>query len=232
MKKERNIERILNQIEVVPNSTRKRLGLEKLLKMQDKHNKTKSVGLQPTFRRIIMNRIIWKIAASIAIATAVIGVIGILQNGNQAAYAFSQTVAAMQNKQSFHIITYWGKPTDRKDEYWAEFDIYGKLIKFRQLDWFDRFGTPDHPPIETIWENQVKYSYEPTGEPDEPGILLVTNTKYHENMEGLEEFNPETSLETMLSDLNEQIENGLATVTIDDSLTLEGFINIEVIKEV
>ena len=89
-----------------------------------------------------MNRPMWRIAAVIVFAMAVIGVMEILQNGGQTAYAFGQTVAAMQGKGSFHILTYWGSPTQRKDEYWAEFDERGQVTRLRQFEWINRGDSP------------------------------------------------------------------------------------------
>ncbi|MFC1636110.1 hypothetical protein ACFL5Z_14840 [Planctomycetota bacterium] len=167
-----------------------------------------------------MNRHIWKVAAALLVAATVIGVIGILQNGNQAAYGFEQTVAAMQGKRSFHIQTYWGSPTWVKDEYWAEFDEHGKLIRLRQAEWLGRRA----PEVEVIWENQIKYQYELDDKRGEPGILLISNKKHHVDEEDLEEFDPETIVEQF----NRKIEEAEATVAINNSQTQGDNIVVEV----
>jgi len=220
MKDRRRIEKFLKRIDVVPNAERKRLKLEELLKARDKTQKSMSADIPPTFGRFIMNRQIWKIAAALVVAATVIGVIGILQNGGQTAYAFEQTVAAMQGKRSFHILTYWGTPTQRKDEFWAEFDENGKMIRCRQVEWWDRGDNP----MVVLWENQVKYQYEPDDDKEKPGILLISSKKQHVDKDSLEEFDPETIIE----EVNNDVENGEDTIVIGDSHTQDGYIVAEV----
>ena len=223
MKNERRIEKFLKKIDVVPDAERKRMGLEALLEARDKTKESTSVVSQPTIRRIIMNRTLWKIAASLVVAATVIGVIGILQNGDQAAYAFGQTVAAMQGKRSFHIQTYWKSPTWIKDEYYAEFDEHGKVIRLRQKEWLGQ----EYPQVEVIWENEIKYQYElddKRKERGEPGILLISNKKQHVDKEDLEEFDPETIIEQF----NDKIKEGVATITVSNSQILDGTIDVEI----
>jgi hypothetical protein len=223
MKPERRIEKFLRRIDVIPDAERKRLRLEQLLKARDRTQKSMSADAQPTIRRYIMNRQIWKVAIVLVVAATVIGVIEILQNGDQTAYAFEQTVAAMQGKRSFHIQTYHGSPTWIKDEYWAEFDEHGQVIRLRQKEWLGQ----KYPQVEVIWENQIKYQYElddKRKERGEPGILLISNKKHHVDEEDLEEFDPETIIEHF----NHEIEEGEATVAISDSQTQEGYIVVEV----
>ena len=166
-----------------------------------------------------MNRKVWKAAAALVFAATVIGVIGILQNGNQTAYAFDQTVAAMQGKRAFHILTYWGTPTQQKDEYWAEFDERGQVTRCRQVEWWSR---GDHPMV-ALWENGVKHQYEPD-EDGGPGVLLISNKDHHVDEEDLEEFDPET----IVGDFDEEIKAGEATIAIDDTPTADGYIVVEV----
>ena len=167
-----------------------------------------------------MNRQIWKAAAALVFAATVIGVIGILQNGGQTAYGFDQTVVAMRGKRSFHILTYWGTPTQRKDEFWAEFDDDGKVIRCRQVEWWDRGDNP----MVVLWENQVKYQYEPDDDEEKPGILLISNKKQHVDKDSLEEFDPERIIE----EVNNDVENGEDTIVIGDSHTQDGYIVAEV----
>ncbi len=220
MKSDRNIEKFLRRIDVIPDAERKRLRLEKLLETRGKIQKSTSADTQPIIRKLITNRQIWKVAASLVVVATVIGVIGILQNGDQAAYAFEQTVAAMQGKRSFHIRTYWRSPTWIKDEYWAEFDEHGQLIRLRQVEWLGRRV----PEVEVIWENQIKYQYELDDKRGEPGILLISNKKHHVDEEDLEEFDPETIVEQF----NRKIEETEATVAISHSQTQDGHTVVKV----
>ncbi len=220
MKPERRIEKFLKRIDVIPDVERKRLRLEELLEARDKTKKPTSADARPTIRRLIMNRPIWKVAAVIVLAATVIGVVGILQNGDQAAYAFEQTVAAMQGKRSFHIRTYHGSPTRLKDEYWAEFDEQGRVIRLRQVEWLGRRV----PEVEVIWENQIKYQYELDDKRGEPGILLISKKEHHVDEENLEEFDPERIMEQ----INNLIEEDELTVAISDSQTQGGHIVVEV----
>jgi len=167
-----------------------------------------------------MNRQILKIAAALVVATTVMGVIGILQNGGQTTYAFEQTVTAMRGKRSFHIQTFYDSPTWLKDEYWAEFDENGQVIRLRQKEWLGR----KYPEVEVIWENQIKYQYELDDKRGEPGILLISNKKHHVDEEDVEEFDPEM----MIEEINRKIEDGLATVKVDDSQTQDGNLIVEV----
>lgn len=97
-----------------------------------------------------MNRKMWRIAAAFVFVATVISVVGILQNGDQAAYAFEQTLAAMQGKRYFHIQTYYGSPTQRHDEFWAEFNEHGQVIRVRQTDQWKR----EDWPVEVLEYNQ------------------------------------------------------------------------------
>jgi len=217
MKPERRIEKFLRRIDVIPDAERKRLGLEELLEVRDKSQKSTSADAKPTIRRIIMNRQIWKVAATLVVIATVVGVIGIFHNGDQAALAFEQTVAAMQGGYSYHIQTYYGSPTQRHDEFWAEFNEHGKLIRVRQLDQWKQ----ENCPVEVLWENQVEYQYKPGywG-----GILVISKTERHVDEDRLEEFDPETMIEHTYRD----IENGEATVKVDDALNQDGNLVFEV----
>jgi hypothetical protein len=226
MKPERRIEKLLRQINVVPDVERKRLSLEELLGVRDKTKKTTSAEASPTIRRYIMNKQIWKIAAVLIVAATVVGVIGILQNGDQTAYAFEQTVAAMQGKRSFHIRTYYITPTRCKDEFWAEFDENGQVVRVHQKEWLGE----KYPQVEVIWENQIKYQYELDDrrkERGEPGVLLISNKKHHVDEDDLEEFDPEKLMERIY----DQIEDGEATVEVSDLLSQVGHIAVEVTEK-
>lgn len=216
MKSERRIEQFLRRIDVIPDAERKRLRLEALLATGDQTQTPTSVVLQPTVRRYIMNRYFWKIAAVLILAATAIGVIGIVQNGNQAAYAFGQTVAAMQGKRSFHIQTYYGSPTQRHDEFWAEFNENGKLIRVRQLDQWKK-----EQPDDILWDDGVEYMYTPRQEGG--GTLVISQAGHHVDEDRLEEFDPET----MIEDIYTGVENGEATIQVIDSLNQDGYLVYE-----
>jgi hypothetical protein len=223
MKPERRIEKFLRRIDVIPDAERKRLRLEELLEARDKSQKTTSADIQPTVRSIIMNRQVWKLAAVLVFAATVVGVIGILQNGGQAAYAFGQTVAAMQGKRSFHIQTYYDSPAKCHDEFWAEFDEDGKLVRVRQLDQWRK----EDRPVEVIWENQIEHKYIPgVSRPgySRSGILEISKAKSHVDVNKLVEFDPET----MIEEINNDVEDGLATVKVNDFNSKNGNLVIEV----
>jgi hypothetical protein len=163
-------------------------------------------------------------------AATVIGVIGILQNGDQSAYAFGQTVAAMQGKRSFHIQTYYDSPTKRHDEFWAEFDEHGKVIRVRQLDQWRK----ENWPVEVLWENQVQHKYTPgVRRPGyrRSGILEISKTARHVDEHKLEKFDPETLIEEInraIEDGRKTVENGRATVEVDDARSPDGNHVVEV----
>ena len=159
------------------------------------------------------------VAAAVVILAIGLGSIEILHMDGQTAYAFEQTVQAMQGKCSFHILTYWGSPTRRKDEFWAEFDEHGRVTRCRQVEWINR---GDHPVV-VLWENGVKHQYEPDEEGG-PGILLISKKEHHVDEGDLEEFDPAT----IVAQFNEEIEDGEVAVAIDDSPTPNGYIVVEV----
>jgi hypothetical protein len=223
MKPERRIEKFLRRIDVTPDAEKKRLRLEELLEVRDKNKNSTSAGMQPTFMRIIMNKQIWKCAAAVLFATTLIGVIGILQNSGQTAYAFEQTVAAMQGKRFFHIQTYYASPTQRHDEFWAEFNAHGQVVRVRQLDQWKK----EEWPVEVLWENQVQHEYTPgVRRPGyrRSGILVISNTKSHVDVNKLVEFDPEI----MIEEINRDVEDGLATVKVDDFNARDGNLVVEV----
>ena len=214
MKPEKRVEKFLRRIDVTHDAERKRLRLEALLEVRDKTKEPTSAHAQPTLRRFIMNRQIWKVAAALVFATTVIGVIGILQNGDQAAYAFEQTVAAMRGKRSFHIQTYYASPTQRHDEFWAEFDEQGQVVRVRQSDQWKK----ENRAVEVLWENQIEYKYTPR-----MGLLVIRETEHHVDENRLEEFDPET----MIEQIDRDVENGEATIEVHDSLTQDGYLVVE-----
>jgi prepilin-type processing-associated H-X9-DG protein len=110
-----------------------------------------------------------------------------------------QTVEAMQGKRSFHIQTYFQQR--RHDEFWAQFDEAGNLLRFRQHE-----GEGPNGPMVTIWQDNVMSRYY-------RGLLklsLVENTDG--NLEGLEEFDPETIVE----EIHALVEAGDAVMEIEE----------------
>jgi hypothetical protein len=156
----------------------------------------------PSIRRTIMKSpsMKWAVAAAAVVAVGT-GLIGIWHNGGPAAYAFVQTVEAMQGKRSFHIQTYFQQR--RHDEFWAEFDKQGNLLRFRQ----EEDGGPKGPMI-TIWENGILNRYYPA-----PRNLRLyarqPNTEH--GLEGLEEIDPET----IVQEIDALVKAGQAVLETD-----------------
>ncbi len=141
----------------------------------------------------------WAVAAAAVVAVGA-GLIGIWHNGGATAYAFAQTVEAMQGKRSFHIQTYFQQR--RKDEFWAEFDKQGNLLRFRQ----EEDPTPRGPMI-TIWENGILNRYSPRR--NLHAYSRLPNTEH--GIEGLEEFDPET----IVQEIHALVEAGKAVMETD-----------------
>ena len=166
-----------------------------------------------------MNRRLWKIAASFAVVAAVLGVVEILHNGGQEAYAFEQTVEAMRKTRSYHVQTYSGSPTNEREEFWAEFDRGGKVIRLRIVD--RCFEKPENPLIvvRNYWYEDV---FVPKGR--DPGVHIHRRALVNFDADRLEEFDPGT----LIDSFDDDIQDGQATVEISDSLTPEGNIIVEI----
>ena len=147
--------------------------------------------------RIIMKNKITKLATAAVIVGAIMLSIHLWDKSTPSAYAFVQTVKAMQGKRSFHIQTYWEQR--RKDEYWAEFDEEGKLIRFRQEE---RKGP--RGPIVTLWKDGIRSHYYP------PPWNIHLMSRVEKTNEGLEEFDPETIVE----ELHELVADGKAVMEV------------------
>jgi hypothetical protein len=169
---------------------------------QEQSQDTEPAQHRPVLRRMIMTNpsMKWAVAAAAVIIVGA-GLIGIWHSSAPAAYAFAQTVEAMQGKRSFHIQTYFQQR--RKDEFWAEFDKQGDLIRFRQ----EEDGGPDGPLI-TIWENGILHRYGPGQNVHQYSNL--PNTEH--GIEGLEEFDPET----IVQEINTLVEAGKAVMETDE----------------
>jgi len=153
--------------------------------------------------RHIMRSPHMKLAAAAAVLSIVgIGLIGTWHNGGQTAYAFEQTVEAMQGKRSFHIQTYFRQR--RKCEFWAEFDEEGKLVRFRQEE-----GSDPKFILLTTWKDGVRSQYYPPPW----GIKLMTRVENRGGgLEDLEEFDPET----VVQEVHELVAAGKAVMEIQD----------------
>jgi hypothetical protein len=153
-------------------------------------------------RRTIMKSSITKLAAAAVIIIAVMLSIHLWDKSTLSAYAFEQTVEAMQGKRSFHIQTYFQQR--RKDEFWAEFDEEGKLIRYRQKE-----GRGPEGSLVTLWENGVQSQYSPP--PD--GIHLMQRVDNTDGgLEGLEEFDPET----IVQEIQALVADGKAIMEIQE----------------
>jgi hypothetical protein len=156
-----------------------------------------------SIRRTIMKSPITKLAAAAAIIIAVSLSIHFWNKSTPSAYAFEQTVEAMKGKRAFHIQTYWGSPDWRKDEYWAQFDEEGKLLRSRQAEWNGQ-EEEDGPCQVTIWEDNIRNRYYP-----ENGIQLITGIGKTEGE--LEEFDPGFAVQKVY----EQVASSEAILTFD-----------------
>lgn len=144
----------------------------------------------------------------LAAAAVFLGVLGVLVavmvRTTTPAYAFGQTVQAMQGKRSFHIQTYFQQR--RKDEFWAEFDKDGNLIRFRQHE-----GEGPENTMVTIWEDNVMSQYYPPPW----GVHLMTHVENTGGgLEGLEEFDPET----IVKGIDALVAEGKAVMEMEESL--------------
>ncbi|MHC4705387.1 MAG: hypothetical protein ACYTFQ_32995 [Planctomycetota bacterium] len=143
-----------------------------------------------------------KLAAAAAIIIAIVLSMHLWDKSTSSAYAFEQTVKAMQGKRSFHIQTYFGQR--RKDEFWAEFDKDGKLIRFRQEE-----GDDPKRILLTTWQDDVKTQYYPPPW----GVKLISHADNSRGgIEGLEEFDPET----VVQEVHELVNKGRAVMEIQD----------------
>ncbi|UCC99017.1 MAG: hypothetical protein JSW66_03850 [Phycisphaerales bacterium] len=145
---------------------------------------------------------ITKLAATVAIVGAVILSIHLWDRSTPSAYAFEQTVEAMQGKRSFHIQTYFQQR--RKDEFWAEFDEKGKLLRYRQKE-----GEGPNGSLLTLWENGVQSQYFPPPE----GVHLMKRVDNTDGgLEGLEEFDPQT----IVQEIHALVAEGKAAMEVQD----------------
>ena len=145
---------------------------------------------------------ITKLAVAAAIIIAVTLSIQLWNKSTSSVYAFEQTVKAMKGKRSFHIQTYFQQR--RKDEYWAEFDKEGKLIRFRQEEDKGPRGA-----MVTLWKNGIRSHYYP---PPWSIHLMSRVDNTGGGMEGLEEFDPET----IVQEIHALVEAGDAVMEVQD----------------
>ncbi|MHC4330439.1 MAG: hypothetical protein ACYSWW_20220 [Planctomycetota bacterium] len=174
--------------------------VEMLTSRTDKGPSTSTHPL--SIRRIIMKSPITKLAAAAVIIGAVMLSIHLWDKSTPSAYAFKQTVEAMQGKRSFHIQTYFQQR--RNDEFWAQFDEEGKLVRFRQEE-----GKDPNRIFVTTWKDGVKTQYYPPPW----GVKLMTRVDNLENLEGFDEgFDPET----IVQEVHELVAGGKAVMEIQD----------------
>lgn len=209
MRPAENIKKLIDKLHDTTSSEMDQRVLKDALSALAESQKTTT----PT-RRTIMKSPITKLAAAAVIIIAVMMSIHLWDKSTPSAYAFEQTIEAMQGKRSFHIQTYWGLLP--KDEFWAEFDENGKLLRYRQEE-EGKQGTEGS--IVTLWEDNIRFKYYP--KPD--NICLITNTRDTESV--LEEFDPETAVQ----EVYKQVAEGKATIEIEEPSTDEGQITITVI---
>jgi hypothetical protein len=158
---------------------------------------------------------ITKFAAAAVIIVVLTLSMHLWNKSSPTAYAFEQTIKAMQGKKSFHIQTYW--QSKLKDEYWAEFDENGRAIRYRQ----EELGKVEYSePIITVWEDNIRFKYYP--KPDD--IFIITNIGNTES--DLDEFDPQTTVQKVY----EQVVEGSATIEIQEPVSDEEPITITVAR--
>jgi len=169
-----------------------------------------------SIRRTIMKNPITKLATAAAIIIAVTLSINLWDKSTPSVYAFEQTVEAMQGKRSFHIQTYFQQR--RKDEFWAQFDEEGKLIRFRQHE-----GEGPKQTMVTLWEDGVLSQYYPPPW----GIHLMSRVdNTGGGLENLEEFDPET----IVHEIHALVDDGRAIMEIQDPSPYADLMTIQVTR--
>jgi len=175
--------------------------LPDVLAAQRESEISKSAIAEPNIGRTIMKSRITKLAAATVIVGAGILSIHLWDRSTPSAYAFVQTVEAMQGKRSFHIQTYFQQR--RKDEFWAEFDEEGRLIRYRQ-----REGQGPDGSLLTLWEAGVQSQYFPPPW----GVRLIKRVDNADGgLEGLEEFDPET----IVQEIHALVADGRAVMEVE-----------------
>jgi hypothetical protein len=198
-----DIEKLVKNLDldIGTNATTDRIILDELFKAHEKSKEMQSALALPNIGRIIMKNPITKLAAAAVIVVAVMLSIHLWDKSTSSAYAFIQTVEAMQGKRSFHIQTYFQQR--RKDEFWAEFDEEGKLIRYRQKE-----GKGPDGSLLTLWENGVQSQYFPA----QCGVHLMQRVDNTDGgLEGLEEFDPET----IVQEIHALVADGSAVMEIE-----------------
>ena len=182
------------------------------LTAMEKSKKTAPALAGPNIWRTIMKNRITKLAAAAVIVGAVMLSIHLWDKSIPKAYAFKQTVEAMQGKRSFHIQTYF--QNRRKDEFWAEYDENGKVVRYRQEEGKGRYG-----PYVTLWENDIRTTYHPDGI---KMISRIGNTEPE-----LEEFDPET----LAKEIHDHVAEGRAIMEIQKPSPYAGLITMNVTRK-
>ncbi|MHC4112004.1 MAG: hypothetical protein ACYSUY_13090, partial [Planctomycetota bacterium] len=205
-----NIEKAVKKLNFTAGTTLHDRILDDVLEAQEESMKTKSALSRPNIRRTIMKSPITKLAAAAVIVGAVMLSIHLWDKSTP--YAFGQTLEAMQGKRSFHIQTYF--QNRRKDEFWAEYDENGELIRYRQEEGKGRYG-----PYVTLWENDIRTTYHPAGI---KMISRIGNTEPE-----LEEFDPET----LAKEIYDHVAEGRAIMEIQKPSPYAGLITMNVTRK-
>ncbi len=201
MKSAEDIRRYFQKSTLSTNRDRHEDIFEKIQRAQDQSRTIAPVSHRSYIRSKIMKSPITKLAAAVVIVGAVMLSMNLWDKSTPSAYAFEQTVEAMKGKRSFHIQTYYQQR--RKDEFWAEFDEEGKLVRFRQ----EEDGGPKGSMI-TLWEDKIMNRYYPSCGVHE--MTLMKNTGG--GLEGLEEFDPEA----IVQEIHALVADGDAIMEIQD----------------
>ena len=127
--------------------------LNDLLHQLDKTQESKPAAVQPEIRRIIMKSPITKIAAAVVIV-AVAGLsIPILDRATPPAYAFAQTLAAVEEIQYIHAVRR-NETGQIDDERWIEVGNDGFQVRYRQDNPPDRLIVEDGETVSVYYRDK------------------------------------------------------------------------------
>jgi len=200
MRSEKSVKRLIGDLHDTTSPEMDKQVLGDVLRALEKSRK-KSAWAGTNIRRTIMKSPMTKLAVAAVIIIAVMLSIQLWDRSTPSAYAFEQTVEAMQGKRSFHIQTYFQRR--RKDEFWAQFDEEGRLIRYRQ-----REGPGPDGSLLTLWEAGVQSQYfTPPW-----GVRLIKRVDNADGgLEGLEEFDPET----IVQEIHALVADGRAIMEVE-----------------
>ncbi|MHC4302116.1 MAG: tetratricopeptide repeat protein [Planctomycetota bacterium] len=124
-----------------------------VLNAQEKSRNTRSAVTQPMIRRIIMKSPITKVAAVVAIVAVIALSIVIMDKAVSPAYAFEQTLAAVEDVRYMHIVRR-DEAGEIDDERWIEIGADGFQIRYRQDNPPDRLIVEDGEAVSVYYKDK------------------------------------------------------------------------------